>query len=523
MNKKKSSKINVLNKKIEEKIREEKRDNNKISNEVMKLINKEIITDYCTNKKENAKLILNKYLNIIKYLMKENLNLKKIIETNKLENVRKNDIITNYENELRKKSDIIDSINKLGIDALKENIKICDNSKVHEGAMLILENDNSSKVKLENLIDSVQKNNSPINNENKENNYFISYYLNSNIEEKDKFIENTSFNYKNKNSKFTHKNEEKFINKCIRGEDHNSILKKDYPSENIFINNHKSIEKNNYNNKFHEIYKYDNFNKKKNLEKKKSLVFIKEGENEILKDKKLNPKQNKYFVENSLNFFISENNKLHDDDKCIDELNYLINNKSIIKNFENYSKKYEMEYKNGNTRNAFISDDLDNSSQFQNEKKIPDNSIENIEYFIETSRTNDDYVKIKSINIPEDVFEEKKEDINKNPQEILNKQIHDNSYYIKIKDGSNLYINSDNGINTNVINEATKNIVSKNINYVNKNIDKNNKLIENNNYGNYNKTNYSFSEEKNKSDLEDGNYEDLENIMSTILKFRKKN
>lgn len=43
----------------------------------MKLINKELIIDYTTNQKVNAKLMLNKYLNVINYLMKENINLKK--------------------------------------------------------------------------------------------------------------------------------------------------------------------------------------------------------------------------------------------------------------------------------------------------------------------------------------------------------------------------------------------------------------------------------------------------------------
>ncbi|CRG97755.1 conserved Plasmodium protein, unknown function [Plasmodium gallinaceum] len=523
MNKKKSSRINVLNQKIEEKIKKEKKNNNKINNEVMKLINKEVIIDYCTNQKSNAKLILNRYLNIIKYLMKENLNLKKIIERNKLEDAQKDDIIIKHENELKKKNDIInDLINKLEGDILKENIKICDNSEPHESEMLIQENDNSTKVKSKKLIDLIKKNNS-INSEVKQNIYLTNCHLNDNIKENDNYIGNSSLNYENENSKFTQYNEKNYIKKYLKDENNNSILKKkNYSSEYTLININKPIEKKHYESELHQIYTYNSFNKEKNLGKKKSSIFIREERNELLKDEKLNQKGNNNLKENSLKFFVNNNNKLHDDDECIDELNYLINNKSSIEKFENYSKKYEMEYKNINAQNDFIKEELYYSNLFQNEKKLSKTPMENKEYYMENSKMSDTYVKKKSINITMDNFDEKKENIDKNPKELPNKQIHDNSYYAKVKDENNIYINSGDESNTNIENRTNKNLVNKNMIYVNNDIRINNKLNEND-YGDiYNKKNSNLSEKENKSDLEDANYEDLENIMSTILKLRKK-
>ncbi|ANQ11045.1 Uncharacterized protein PCOAH_00055050 [Plasmodium coatneyi] len=128
MNKNKSKNTSAtIRKKLQERAQEGRKNDNKIHNQVHKLINKEIIVDYDTNEKVNAKYILNKYLNIITHLTKENINLKKIIEKLKLQNDKNESTLSKYEHELKTKNDIIRKItNKYGAHILGEDFNGCN-------------------------------------------------------------------------------------------------------------------------------------------------------------------------------------------------------------------------------------------------------------------------------------------------------------------------------------------------------------------------------------------------------------
>ncbi|KJP87221.1 hypothetical protein AK88_03138 [Plasmodium fragile] len=128
MNKNKNKNTSAtIRKKLQERAQERRKNDSKIHNEVHKLINKQIIVDYDTNEKVNAKYILNKYLNIITHLTRENINLKKIIEKIKLQNDKNESTLTKYENELRTKNDIIGKItNKYGVNILGEEFNGCN-------------------------------------------------------------------------------------------------------------------------------------------------------------------------------------------------------------------------------------------------------------------------------------------------------------------------------------------------------------------------------------------------------------
>ncbi|CAG9472256.1 unnamed protein product [Plasmodium vivax] len=129
MNKNKNKSKNTsatIRKKLQERAQEGRKNDSKIHIEVQKLINKEIIIDYDTNEKVNAKFILNKYLNIITHLTKENIKLKKTIEKIKLQNDVNESTLTKYEHELKTKNDIIGKItNKYGVHILGEDFNGC--------------------------------------------------------------------------------------------------------------------------------------------------------------------------------------------------------------------------------------------------------------------------------------------------------------------------------------------------------------------------------------------------------------
>lgn len=99
-----------IEKKILDIINKEKKNTSKINNEVMKLIDREVIIEYCSNQKVNAKSFLNKYLNIIKFLIKENRELRIGKEIDRNELIQKDKLIDKLQNELIEKENSINDL-----------------------------------------------------------------------------------------------------------------------------------------------------------------------------------------------------------------------------------------------------------------------------------------------------------------------------------------------------------------------------------------------------------------------------
>lgn len=111
-----------IEKKILDILKEEKKNTSKINNEVMKLLENEVIIDYCTNNKVNAKSFINKYLHVIHYLMEKNVQLQKKEEQLKSENLQKELCICEMQKEIRKKDEQIEKLtNKIEHNNLPDN------------------------------------------------------------------------------------------------------------------------------------------------------------------------------------------------------------------------------------------------------------------------------------------------------------------------------------------------------------------------------------------------------------------
>ncbi|CAD2104774.1 conserved Plasmodium protein, unknown function [Plasmodium vinckei lentum] len=459
MNKKKKL-SDVVNKKLQDKIKENRNSNVKVHNEAMKLINKEVILDYSTNKIVNGKFILNKYLNIISYLTKENLNLKKQIKKYVDENNKKNDIILQYENEIKNKNDIIDKITEnVQLDLSKKEVDNIDNKKTHSKDIVNICNDQHTiELKPDRIETKNDKEYFPQNNK-----------LDININQE--CINKNEDTNKIDNFALTPNYGEYPINKSEH-EQYNSQI---YAKKTISENDNDKVSN------FNEINKcaksIDDTNTQDICDKSESNLLTNDIyiENKLFDNNKNNDELN--FENDHFNFFIKDIKKSKNNDKYIEELDCLLrnnthrecynsfdgtNNEKFLKNiekFESYHKKCTEEYKN-----------IDSMHRYINEK--PNNSNNKSNKFDEIKRETID----KMDALPTDTQMSKG---NKNGDEKI-------------------LCNSD---NIDISNEqASLNDLSDS----------------------YNTKESSESETEKVNDSEDEGGEDLENIMSTILKLRKK-
>ncbi|CAD2113875.1 hypothetical protein YYG_00370 [Plasmodium vinckei petteri] len=459
MNKKKKL-SDVVNKKLQDKIKENRNSNVKVHNEAMKLINKEVILDYSTNKIVNGKFILNKYLNIISYLTKENLNLKKQIKKYVDENNKKNDIILQYENEIKNKNDIIDKITEnVQLDLSKKEVDNIDNKKTHSKDIVNICN-GQHIIELEH--DSIETKNDkeyfPQNNK-----------LDININQE--CINKNGDTNKIDNFSLTPNYGEYPINKSEQ-EQYNSQI---YAKKTISENGNDKVSNFNETNKC--AKSIDDTNTQDICDKSESNLFTNDIyiENKLFENNKNNDELN--FENNHFNFFIKDIKKSKNNDKYIEELDCLLrnnthrecynsfdgtNNEKFLKNiekFESYHKKCTEEYKN-----------IDSMHRYINEK--PNNSNNKSNKF--------DEIKRETINkmdvLPTDTQMSKD---NKNGDEKI------------LCNNDNIDISNE---------QASLNDLSDS----------------------YNTKESNESETEKINDSEDEGGEDLENIMSTILKLRKK-
>ncbi|CAD2113772.1 conserved Plasmodium protein, unknown function [Plasmodium vinckei] len=459
MNKKKKL-SDVVNKKLQDKIKENRNSNVKVHNEAMKLINKEVILDYSTNKIVNGKFILNKYLNIISYLTKENLNLKKQIKKYVDENNKKNDIILQYENEIKNKNDIIDKITEnVQLDLSKKEVDNIDNKKTHSKDIVNICNDQHP---IELKPDSIETKNDkeyfPQNNK-----------LDININQE--CINKNGDTNKIDNFSLTPNYGEYPINKSEQ-EQYNSQI---YAKKTISENDNDKVS--NFNETNICVKSIDDTNTQDICDKSESNLLTNDIyiENKLFDNNKNNDELN--FENDHFNFFIKDIKKSKNNDKYIEELDCLLrnnthrecynsfdgtNNEKFLKNiekFESYHKKCTEEYKN-----------IDSMHRYINEK--PNNSNNKSNKF--------DEIKRETINkmdvLPTDTQMSKD---NKNGDEKI------------LCNNDNIDISNE---------QASLNDLSDSYNT---------------------KESNEFETEKT-NDSEDEGGEDLENIMSTILKLRKK-
>ncbi|KEG04081.1 conserved Plasmodium protein, unknown function [Plasmodium vinckei vinckei] len=455
MNKKKKL-SDVVNKKLQDKIKENKNNNVKVHNEAMKLINKEVILDYSTNKIVNGKFILNKYLNIISYLTKENLNLKKQIKKYADENNKKNDIILQYENEIKNKNDIIDKITEnVQLDLSKKEVDNIDNKKIHSKDIVNICNDHHT-IELEH--DTIEKKN-----------------------DKEYFPQNNKLDI-NINQECINKNGDTNTQDiCDKSE--SNLLANDIYIENKLFDNNKNNDGLNFEN--------DHFN-----------------------------------------FFIKDIKKSKNNDKYIEELDCLLrnnthrecynsfdgtNNEKIFKNiekFESYHKKYTEEYKNIDSMYRYINEKANNSNEFgrkdqkEDAREVKESDIEKDE------RKNKE---IYNINEPVNFF---------NPKSIphnMFKTYNSNNKNNKLDEIKRETIDKIDALPTDTqMSKGNKNGDEK-ILCNNDNIGISNEQAPLNDLSDsYNTKESNESETEKTNDSEDEGGEDLENIMSTILKLRKK-
>ncbi|SBS92502.1 conserved Plasmodium protein, unknown function [Plasmodium malariae] len=588
----------IVSKKLQEKVIEGKKYDSKIHNDVMKLINNEIVLDYSTNQKVNSKYILNKYLSIITRLMKENLNLKKKIETIKLENGRKDDTIIKYENELRKKNDIINKLpNKLGIHMLNKNINVYDNAKTDEVNTTFTEYNNIQKIGDDNTGNIIITENSSTDKELNQNEVSSHIYLNNNFVCENKMAQNNPvINHIGNNTII--QNEVNFLKK--KAEKESSLLKRENSFENKIGTAYIHGEKINYNNKYTDVNKHDVINTQKMyvLNEMKTSTNTSDTENISLGNKKTKRKEKPMFVNNGSSFFLNKMNTSNYNDKCIEEFNYLLNVANTgnvssmdrvsfvdkvssmdgvgsidkvssmngvgsidkvssmnrvrsvddieydqqfenIRKLEKYVKNCEEEYKNILSKNSFIGKQSSSSNIVQRESNVSKHVIDEKRNLLNSLEIYDNLSEPNNINVTRNSSEQgekKKENDKRNGNKndaLINRQITQVDYKEEKKQGDegdfNICHRNKKSLYISISDETDKdNIYTINKSNLTVLYNKNDKIPNNDLHGdnnscdNYNLTHLNSSEKRNTNDLEDENYEDLENIMSTILKLRKK-
>ncbi|GAW83568.1 hypothetical protein, conserved [Plasmodium gonderi] len=515
----------AINKKIQERAQEGRKNDKKVHNEVHKLINKEIILDYNTNEKVNVKFILSKYLNIITYLTKENINLKKILEKIKLENNKKESIIIKYEHELRSKNDIIQKLINTSGTATSE----VDLSALHASAEQVQE---SSSI-IQQDIEVLKADNASSPSLKRANHYshdgdiyqkrfpsFSCTFADTQNEEKcEGFTKNNS----------PQTSEINVPNNCA-GKGRSNGKTKTLLQENV-----GNIP-------------YDEMKKNKHDEKK-SLTSSNNCGNDLIWNKKKSKNEIPIFISKDINLYSLKNCKSKDNDKCIDELNCLIHSaptadningvkivqyEGKIEKIEKYHKQCEEDYKNIYIRSAHIID-KSSSLNIQREMNISQNVI-----LEETKIVNsppfvcESLQKMKSLPISENIVDDE-ENMDKKyikMDVLLMRENNGETDYKKGKEekmkkenlshlhasGPDKNKHAGNIIDNEILQSDSEKVVGHDTF-----VPKISAAIVDNSHENRNIMNSnSFEKKSADNDLEDDNFEDLENIMSTILKLRKK-
>nr|SPJ13443.1 conserved Plasmodium protein, unknown function [Plasmodium sp. DRC-Itaito] len=500
MSKNKKSIITTFTTKLQEKVKEEKKNNNKINNDVMKLINKELIIDYTTNQKVNAKLMLNKYLNVINYLMKENINLKKKIENIKDACIQKNDIIVHYEKELKEKDEIIIKLKKY---ISPDNLQECertyeDNKYLGEYNDITIDNIEKSKYILSikgdtennisnNKITAYNINHTLFNKKgeqiNNDDNIFLNYGYNENI------------NYKNNtfNNNYIQQNDQHHMKNVCMVTD--NIIAKNESTFNQMVN---PIISNDYK-------KYWS-NKNINIGMNDEYIYNNNNNNINKTNLSYNCKENINFIKKDTQYLLYKNDNLSNDDKYIDELDNLINNtNSVHTMITPHLSKCDIQCNNKNEGNIIICD-------FSKETNISSSDGE---------QQND----ISKNCDTQDPKHNRNNDYTKKTTQIINNKINNNNNNIHNNNHNNIY--NEMNKSKDHINKISFEQVDKRI--INKKIDNDVKIIthehdiirDDKTYDTTSEKNFKLLEKSTENEEDDDNYEDLENIMSTILKLRK--
>ncbi|ETW15606.1 hypothetical protein PFAG_03827 [Plasmodium falciparum Santa Lucia] len=494
MSKNKKSIITTFTTKLQEKVKEEKKNNNKINNDVMKLINKELIIDYTTNQKVNAKLMLNKYLNVINYLMKENINLKKKIENIKVEYMQKNDMIDHYEKELKEKNEIIIKLKKnMSPDTLEECERTYeDNNYLMEHNDMTMDNIEKSKYILSIKGDTEN---------NISNNKITPYNINHTpFNKKDEQINNEDnifLNYQNNtfNNKYIQQNDQHYMkNVCMVSD---NVKAKNTSSFNQIITPTISNDYKNY-------WSNKNINVEMNHEYIYNNNYNINTSNLSNNCKKNNSKENINFIKKDSQYLLYKNDNLPNDDKYIDELDNLINNtNSVHTMITSHLNKCDIQCNNKNEENIIIYDYSKETNILSSDGEQESDISKNCDTQDPKHNRNNDYT-IKTTQIINNK-------INKNNN---NNNVHNNIY-----NGMN---KSKEHINKISFMEVDKCIINKKIDNDVKIITHEHDIIrDDKNYDTSSEQNFKLLEKSTENEEDDDNYEDLENIMSTILKLRK--
>ncbi|CXJ20974.1 conserved Plasmodium protein, unknown function [Plasmodium berghei] len=523
MNKKKKL-SDVVNKKLQDKIKENKNSNVKVHNEAMKLINKEVILNYSTNKIVNSKFILNKYLNIISYLTKENLNLKKQIKKYVDENNKKNDIIMQYENEIKNKNDIINKITeKAQLDLSKKEINNIDNKNSHSKDIVNICNDHNT-IELEH--DSIEtkhdKEYFPQNNKLDKNIDILSCYKSINQECINKNEDTNKIN----NFALIPNYGEYPINKFEQEQYNSQICVRKTISEN------DNDKVSNFNETNICVKNVDDTNTQDICDKRKSNSLTNDIciENKLFDNNKNNDELS--FENDHSNFFIKDIKKIKNNDKFIEELDCLLrnnihkecynsfddtNNEDFLKNvekFESYHKKCKEEYKNIDSINWYINEKSNNSSEFGREEQKEDTKEAKEDDLEKGERKNKE---IYNINEPVNFLNHKSITYN------IFKTNNSNNKNNKFDELKRETVDKMNTLPTGTQMSKDNKNTNEKILCSNDNIDISNEQDAPNNINDSYSTKESNPSEVEKiNDSEDEGDEDLENIMSTILKLRKR-
>ncbi|SCQ17005.1 conserved Plasmodium protein, unknown function [Plasmodium ovale] len=523
----------LVNKKLQERTKAEKKNSSRIHSEVEKIISKEIILDYSTNQKVNVKFILNKYLSIITYLTKENLNLKKIIEKNKSENDKINDTIIRYENELRHKEDIITKMSEnLRTDLLnedihkREDVNLCGKKGIYEGNVGMINAEGEEKYALR--------------KENNNGEHISNYHICNNERYGRKNMQNTPLNDKIENFTFTQGDGEIFAEKDTEGE---SVLLKGWQSQKGTIESAQKRQNimGHYDN-IEDVNKHGIVNAER-LNTQLGGNFLtntNEAQSKFANDKENGTNERK-FQNNSLNHFLNDINKSSSNDICMDELNYLLSNTTHgnnhtsdnqteieeqferVEKFIRYHKKCKEEYNNIYSVNFASIDQSTSATKSEGEIKASENSTHATQKVLNSRAICNDLLKQKSINRTKN-FEYKKDIICGKNDVLMDLQICEtscnNDKAKKEEECMNAHCEAAENINS-IKKSSTVTLKKENTMNI-ETINVNNESPPDNHCDHFDKTDLDFSEMGNKNDWEDDNYEDLENIMSTILKLRKK-
>ncbi|SOV79271.1 conserved Plasmodium protein, unknown function [Plasmodium sp. gorilla clade G3] len=507
MSKNKKSIITTFTTKLQEKVREEKKNNNKINNDVMKLINKELIIDYTTNQKVNAKLILNKYLNVINYLMKENINLKKKIENIKVDYIKKNDIIVHYEKELKEKNEIIIKLKKnISPDTLQECEKTYeDNNYRMEHNDITIDHIEKNKYIL-----SIKRDTENNINNNKITPYNINHTLFNKKDEQINNDDNIFLNYGyNENINYQNNTiDNKYIQQNVQHHKKNVCMVKD----NIIPKNESS---------FNQIVKpiisndYKKYSSNKNMNIGINHEYIYNNNYNINKPnlsnncKKNNSKENINFIKKDSQYLLYKNDNLSNDDKYIDELNNLINNtNSVHTMITPHLNKCNIQCNNKNEENIIIYDYSKEINILSSDGEQENDISKNCDTQDPKYNRNKDYT-IKTTQIINNKINDNNNNDNNN-----NDNIHNNIY--------NGMHKSKDHINKISFMEIDKRIINKKIDNDVKIVTHEHDIIrDDKTYDTSSEKNFKLLEKSTENEEDDDNYEDLENIMSTILKLRK--